>query len=128
SRLTPSYAADARLLVGPINADAATLQAAGQLSRTYADLATSRPVIERAAANAGVTSSFTKLQSDVSASANEITRVVDVRVELKDAAQASALANAVGERLIQLSSTTARQVGGAVDALVAQADVSRLPA
>jgi capsular polysaccharide biosynthesis protein len=128
SLMTPTYSADAQLLVGPINGDANTLQAAGQLSRTYADLADSRPVVVSAARAAGVRMGATKLQAAVSGSANEITRVVDVRVELHDAAQATALANAIGNGLIALSKGTPKQVDQAVQGLLSNAELQHLAA
>src|SRR3954453_18653453 len=50
SSATKTYEAEAKLLVGPVSGDYPTLQAAGALGRTYAELAHSRRVV---AAHAG---------------------------------------------------------------------------
>jgi len=47
-----TYEAKAVLLVGPINTDLDTVKAAGQLGQTYAELATTQPVLARHGAEA----------------------------------------------------------------------------
>ena len=49
------YESTMQLLVGPVGADRSTLDAAGLLSRTYADLLSSRNAVNRAADSLGVT-------------------------------------------------------------------------
>jgi tyrosine-protein kinase len=119
---------DVRLLVGPVDADAVSLQAAGQLTRSYADLASSGPVVVSAARVAGVSGSLGVLRGAVSASPNEVTRMVDVRVVWGDAGKAAAFANAVAARLIGLSSSSGQRVSSTVSDLLSQAEVSRLSA
>ena len=47
TRITPTYEAQAQLLVGPINTDSDTLRASGLLVQTYAQLAISPPLLNR---------------------------------------------------------------------------------
>src|SRR5215208_1836330 len=102
SRMQPTYAADARLLVGPINADKDTLLASGQLARTYAELATSRPVLESAITDSGVPTTVRRLTEDVTTTSNDVNRIVTISVEDAGPAAAAALANAIATRLRDL--------------------------
>src|SRR5215208_6767366 len=54
TRAPKTYEAGAKLLVGPVSGDYPTLQASGALGRTYAELATSRRVVQPAARAAGI--------------------------------------------------------------------------
>src|SRR5205814_8424394 len=44
-----TYQAETKLLVGPVSADFDTLHASGELGKTYAELATNRPLLDAAA-------------------------------------------------------------------------------
>lgn len=83
-----TYDSTAQLLVGPIGADRSTLDAAGLLTRTYADLLTSRTAVERAAALVGVPAE----DVTVSAIADDRSRTVLVVVESPDRTVPPALA------------------------------------
>jgi capsular polysaccharide biosynthesis protein len=96
---TPTYESRAVLLVGPINTDLDTLRAAGQLAHTYAQLATSRPVLaatERRLA-------LRNLSRNVTASANDVTRLLTVSVRDHNAEQGARIANAHAQELVALA-------------------------
>jgi capsular polysaccharide biosynthesis protein len=96
---TPTYQAKAVLLVGPINTDLDTVKAAGQLAQTYAQLATSQPVLNATAKRLGLRD----VGGGISASANEITRLLTVQVEDRDKARAVRIAAAHATELVALS-------------------------
>ncbi|MBA3777959.1 MAG: hypothetical protein H0X16_01385 [Chloroflexi bacterium] len=95
SQTTPTYAAEVKLLVGPISADADTLRAATQIANTYAELATSTPVLQRAADSSNSSDAPTDLRERVHATASEVTRIVTIRAEANDPELAARLANDV---------------------------------
>jgi uncharacterized protein involved in exopolysaccharide biosynthesis len=97
-----TYAADARLLVGPVSGDFSTLHASGELGKTYAELAMSGPVVQAAARSAGVTLTPSELDSSVTATSNDVTRIIDIQVRERHAAAAARLADAIGAQLLQL--------------------------
>lgn len=97
-----TYAADTRLLVGPVSGDFSTLHASGELGKTYAELAMSRPVVQAAARSAGVTLTPSELDSAVTATSNDVTRIIDIEVRQRRPAPAARLADAIGAQLLQL--------------------------
>ncbi|MDP9259798.1 MAG: hypothetical protein M3Q31_25060 [Actinomycetota bacterium] len=103
-----TYQSEVSLLTGPINADFDTQRAAGNLTRTYADLASSGPVLLSAAGTARVDAPLKDLQRDVAASSNDVTRIVTVRVTRHDAGEATRLAAAIGDALIALGAPSGR--------------------
>lgn len=125
---SPTYASSATLLVGPLNADYATTQAAGDLGRTYADLAKTLPVVAGAVQRANVAIKPVDLQKKVSATSNDVTRLVTVRVEAAKAPLAATLANAIGAQLIGVSQAVTPQETDAVRAFMSQREIQRLPA
>ena len=74
SSATKTYAADAKLLIGPVSGDYPTLQASGALGRTYAELAQGRRVVNAAAHEAGLRLTRDQVDSAVSATSNDVTR------------------------------------------------------
>jgi len=97
-----TYQSDTSLLVGPVSGDFSTLHASGELGKTYAELAASRPVVQAAARSAGVTLTPADLQGAVSATSNDVTRIIDLRVRQRNPLAAARLANAVGQQLLEL--------------------------
>ena len=95
----PRYEASVQLLVGPINTDLDTIRAAGQLAQTYAQIATSQPLLDAAAKQLGVR----VVRGDVRSTANDVTRVVTVRVRSGSAVRAAAVANSLGDQLAALA-------------------------
>jgi len=129
SAATRTYSADVKFLVGPISADFDDmLRASGQLARTYAELATSRRVLNHAIKETSLRSTAIELQEDevVRAQSNDITRVVTVEVELEDALAAARLANAIARRIGELAAVTPRQETSAMQRLLTQDEISQL--
>ena len=104
SSATPVYEARTRLLVGPINADASTLRAAGQTSQTYAELAGNDAVLERAVAGLGLDDSALRAAS-VSAQASDITRFLKITVRHDDPEEAAAIANSIAAELERIAAS-----------------------
>src|SRR4051794_36149647 len=119
SHAAPKYSAAAKLLVGPINTDFETLRASGQLARTYADLATSRPVLRYAIGRTRAHVTSRKLQESeaVRAQSNDVTRIVSVEVEFGDGRTAARLANAIARRIGGLASGAPSQETDAITKL-----------
>jgi polysaccharide biosynthesis transport protein len=98
ARLPDTYEAEARLLVGPVSGDRETIRAAGQNARLYAELATTRPVIEEAAASLQLPPDTVESKvHDVTAS--DVTRFVSIRVRDSAPLRAAQIANAIAEQL-----------------------------
>ena len=114
NRMTPTYEAEAQVLVGPINTDRDTLLASGQLAQTYAELATRGPLLEAAVEALALDISPRRLRASVSASANDITRLVSIKVRDQDATRAAAVANTVADHLARESTGDSTDVTGLV--------------
>ena len=102
SRITPTYEAQVQLLVGPINTDSDTLRASGLLVQTYATLAIGPGVLQSAAQELGGVDPV-KLAPNVRATASDVTRVLQIRVQDADPAHAASIANTMANELIQLT-------------------------
>ena len=126
SRVAPTYESQVRLLVGPVNTDFSTLRAAGELGRTYADLATSRPVAEAAIRETGAAVSPDELQRSMAATSNGVTRVVTIRVRNGEPRTAARLANALAARLEQLSRRAPAEETDAIRDFLGQDEVESL--
>ena len=100
SRAPKTYQAETKLLVGPVSADFNTLHASGELGKTYAELAMSRPILDAAVRSASIVPPPS--EGAVSASSSDVTRIVDVRVSQRSAVGAARLADAVAAQLVQL--------------------------
>jgi capsular polysaccharide biosynthesis protein/Mrp family chromosome partitioning ATPase len=98
SLVAPTYEAEVRLLVGPLNTDVNTLRASGQLARTYAEIATSEPLLA-ATTERLETPRVVAADVEVDASADEVTRILTVIVRHKDRAAVAAIANGLAEQL-----------------------------
>jgi capsular polysaccharide biosynthesis protein len=105
SRVEPVYESEARLVVGPPDRKVSELRASGQQAQTYAELATSRPVLEAARRRIKLDTPVSDLRSDVVATANDVTRILSITARASTARDAARLASAVPEAL-------ARQVFG----------------
>lgn len=127
---TPTYSADTKLIVGPINTDYDTLQAAGDLARSYAEIATSRPVLGYAIRKSGAHTTATQLIKDgkVQTTSNDITRIVEITVDYNDPKIAAELANGVATRIGQIARATPARATDATDALLRQQEITALPA
>jgi capsular polysaccharide biosynthesis protein/Mrp family chromosome partitioning ATPase len=127
SRLTPTYEAEVQLLTGPINTDFGTLRAAGELARTYAELASSRRVVDGTIRTLRLPYEREELRTSITATSNEVTRIVTIRVRDADPDRAARIANRLARQLTRLSTTTPRQTTEAQDVLMAQTEIATLP-
>jgi succinoglycan biosynthesis transport protein ExoP len=100
SQGSPEYEATTTLLVGPINTDSETLQAAGRLARTYAELANSRATLESATEDLDLEDVG---RAEISSSASDVTRLLTIKVRHPDRDVAASIANALGEELETLA-------------------------
>ena len=126
STVDDQYTADTRVLVGPISADKDTLEAAGQLARTYAELATSEPIVAEVARQVGRDDQVEDIVDDMTTSSNDINRIVSISVTDTDADQAARMANGVAQRLADLSQESQEPEEAAVDALLREPEVQKL--
>jgi uncharacterized protein involved in exopolysaccharide biosynthesis len=118
SSATKTYEADARLLVGPVSGDYPTLQASGALGRTYAELAQGRRVVNAAAREAGVRLTRDQVDKAVSATSNDVTRIVDLRARSQNPQDAAKLAGAVAHQLMVLRTNAPIENVDPVDAIM----------
>jgi capsular polysaccharide biosynthesis protein/Mrp family chromosome partitioning ATPase len=123
----PTYKGEVKVLVGSINGDADTLGASGELARTYSELALSRPVLRYAIEDSGAPTTVDELEDRVSASANDISRIVTIAVEDNEAPDAARLANSIAKRLRQLSNQDPGEDTGVLEAFAVQPEVEALP-
>jgi capsular polysaccharide biosynthesis protein len=123
-----TYQADVKLLVGPVSADLPTVQASGALGRTYAELAHSRPVVKAAARSAHVKLTPQQVDSAVTATSNDVTRIVDVQVRYSDPAAATRLAAGVARQLQLLRTKPPDESGDSADAIMRDPEIIALPA
>jgi polysaccharide biosynthesis transport protein len=93
------YRATAKLLVGPIGGDYSLLRAAGRQAETFADLATSEPVLIAARSRLRTRRTVPQLRSDVVAKADDVTRLLTITAQAEGPAEAAATANAVAAEL-----------------------------
>ncbi|MDH3302434.1 MAG: hypothetical protein OES24_18185 [Acidimicrobiia bacterium] len=108
----PRYESTMQLLVGPVGADRSTLDAAGLLSRTYADLLSSRNAVNRAAESLGISVD----DGDVSASADDKSRVILLVVTGDEPSTPPRLATTLAADLIVLVEGSQQQsADGAVN-------------
>ncbi len=105
NRMTPTYESTVSLLTGPINTDSNTQQAAGSIARTYADLATSTPVLQRTIQRTGAHTTVLKLRDNISATSNDVTRIVSISAKDPSRDFAAKLANTVGSELIRIANS-----------------------
>jgi non-specific protein-tyrosine kinase len=101
------YEAQARLIVGPgidsLNPELNDLRTGGQLLQTYAELTTSRPVLQQVIDQLGLNVEPAVLEHGITVRADQETQFLSVKVEDGNPEQAATIANAIAERLVQLS-------------------------
>jgi len=98
-----SYQGEARVLVGPINGDKITLDAATQLAQTYAELATSQPQLDAAASRLGGKITVEELRDSLAVTADEATRLITVRATASNPGLANNIANEAAVQLTLIS-------------------------
>jgi len=127
SQLTPTYEAEAQLLTGPINTSFDTLRASGDLSRTYAVIATSGKVLDETIRSLRLSTTREDLAKRVSATSNEATRIVTIRVRDSEPQRAADIANSLAKRLIAATQRTPVQESAEIDRVMTQPEIERLP-
>ena len=127
SQLTPTYEAEAQLLTGPINTEFNNQRSAGESSRTYAALATSRRVMSPTIRKLGLAETADELADRVTATSNEVTRIVAIRVQDSDPDRAAEIANSLAANLIAETRKTPPQSTAAIDALMRKHEIATLP-
>jgi capsular polysaccharide biosynthesis protein/Mrp family chromosome partitioning ATPase len=115
SRLPDTYEANARLLVGPLNAtDGDVISASGRLAQSYAEIATTASILEPVASTIGLTpDALERKITDVTAS--EVTRFVTINVRDGDRVRAALIANELALQLLRQSRQEALPVDPAAE-------------
>lgn len=104
----PAYEARARLLVGDTVGDFDHIRAAEALTATYAELASTRTILDEAAQ--GLSGSVDDLVDEVAAVPVGSSRVLLVTVTATTPAAARHMANGVGDALVRFRSPPHRQI------------------
>jgi receptor protein-tyrosine kinase len=104
SGLPPTYESQVKVLVGPINTDTDTLRASASLVQTYAQVVTTESVLSSAIKELGLSMNPADLRTATRATANDVTRILTIRVQAADRELAAKLANALATELEQLTS------------------------
>jgi len=99
SAVPPTYSAESRVLVGPINTDSSTLGAAQELVQTYGSLVTSDRVIEYVIEELGLDVAPVVLRNTVTSRAESVTRILSITATADDPQTAADIANKVAEGL-----------------------------
>jgi receptor protein-tyrosine kinase len=101
SRIDKTYESQVRLLVGPINTDADTLRASGQLVQTYAQVVTTASVLQQALGDLNITDLRPdELAANTRVTANDVTRILTIRVQDRTGERASALADQIAQAMV----------------------------
>ena len=87
--------------MGPINTDADTLRASGQLVQTYAQVVTTASVLKQALGDLNISDLPPGLlAANTRVTANDVTRILTIRVQDGKAERASALANQIAQAMV----------------------------
>jgi receptor protein-tyrosine kinase len=103
SQIDPTYEARARVLVGAADTDVDAIRRDESLTLTYAEVATTQPVLDRAAAIAEVDP--IELDGAVAVSATSSTRMISIVVTHTDPEVTATVANAVAMEIIAFATT-----------------------
>ena len=123
----PTYRASVRMLVGPIGGEYSVIRAAGQQAQTYADLVTSRPVLDATLRRLRSAQSPDELRRNTQARANDVTRLLTVTVTSDRAAGAARTANALAAEL-RLVTHADKPVAGGELRVIDAAEPPSMPA
>jgi capsular polysaccharide biosynthesis protein/Mrp family chromosome partitioning ATPase len=104
STIPPTYESQVKVLVGPLNTDTDTLRASGFLVQTYAQYVTTREVLASTIQELGLDLTPDEFAAATRATANDVTRILTIRVQAGDRDQAAKLANTLATELEQLTS------------------------
>ncbi|HET7473163.1 MAG TPA: GNVR domain-containing protein [Candidatus Limnocylindrales bacterium] len=114
SGLPPTYESQVKVLVGPINTDTDTLRASGLLVQTYAQVVLTDSVLSSTVQELGLNITPDDFRSATRATANDVTRILTIRVQSGDPKQAADLANTLATELEQLTSKGLSQPAGLI--------------
>lgn len=103
-RIPPTYAANSQLIVGPINTDNNTLDAAQQLVQTYAELVSTDSILRTVIEGLGLDVTTQELRENVNATPDSVTRILTIEVLAGDPNTAAAIANALPTALDEITS------------------------
>lgn len=126
-RIPPTYTATTTLLVGPVNGDANTLRGSSLLVATYADLATSASVLDAVSAETGVSLAAGDGPGVVRATGNDTTRLLSLRVELENPADAVRVVGSIAQRMLALSAGSAALAEGQLHVMDAASSATLVP-
>jgi capsular polysaccharide biosynthesis protein/Mrp family chromosome partitioning ATPase len=104
SAIPPTYESQVKVLVGPLNAPTDVLRSSGLLVQTYAQYVTTREVLASTIQELGLSLTPDDFAAATRATANDVTRILTIRVEASDPQQATDLANTLATELEQLTS------------------------
>jgi len=101
------YDAAARLIIGPgvdgINPDLNDLRTGGQLMQTYAELVTTRPVLQTAIDQLNLTLTPDDLKRQISVRSDDTTQILRITVQNLEPAQAITIVNTLANVLVEMS-------------------------
>ena len=112
------YQASTKLLVGPIGAEYPVLRAAGRQAETYVDLATSEPVLRAMRARLRADGIPAPPPAQVSAQADDVSRLLTITAQAGSPRLAAASANALAAALQMTTRTRGSAVSRALTVLV----------
>jgi len=101
------FQARSRYLVGAVldstNVNTNDIRASSQIGQTYAEVVTSRPILESVIDKLSLQTDPDTLRKQVNANWIDTTQILSIRVQTNDAQLAADIANALGEALIERS-------------------------
>ncbi len=113
-----TYEASTRLIIGPgiegLKPDEKDFQTGGRLMQTYAELATTRTVLQTVIDNLGIELAPLEVEKLLTVRPTTETQFLTIIVEDSDPARATDIANALAEELVRLSPTGDSESGAAV--------------
>ncbi len=118
SQQAVTYEASSRLIIGPgiegLNPDEKDIQTGGRLMQTYAELATTRTVLQTVVDNLGLDLTVDELDKLLTVRPTIETQFLTIIVQDGDQDRATAIANVLAEELVRLSPTGDSESGAAV--------------
>lgn len=112
SQFGPTYSSEVRLLLGPAlggTIDNGDIVAGQNLAPTYAELATTRSILERALASTGSKMSVEELQASITTHVPVSSGLISLAVSASDPDEAAQLANAIAAELKNYTSASATE-------------------
>jgi capsular polysaccharide biosynthesis protein len=107
SRQPKVYEAQARYLVGPVmdnpNVSSNDLRATSQIGQTYAQIATSRPILQGVIDKLNLNVKADTLSTWVTTTWIDAPQILNIRVRAPDPDMAAQIANQIGEALVERS-------------------------